>query len=153
MPKFTQKLYAFVYSCLIDFPESNIDYVTVTTKSFFQNVDRIITVKTDQQNWRLRENKTEFVCLAHNVFGFDLFFLMQDFGATTWNTKDFNVDGSGLTRINFANIALSTNFINALKYYQKTLAQLTKTPNEAEKDAIKKLTRQLLVRYDYFGLI
>ena len=78
---------------------------------------------------------------------------MQDFGATTWNTKDFNVDGSGLTRINFANIALSNNFINALKYYQKTLAQLTKTANEEEKDAIKKLTRQLLVRYDYFGLI
>lgn len=78
---------------------------------------------------------------------------MQDFGATTWNTKDFNVDGSGPTRINFANIALSTNFINALKYYQKTLAQLTKTANEEENGAIKKLTRQLLVRYDYFGLI
>ena len=153
MPKFTQKLYIFVYSCLIDFPESNIDYVTVTTTNFFQNVDRIIKEKTDQRNWKLRENKTEFVCLAHNVFGFDLIFLMQDFGATAWNTKDYNVDGSGLKRINFANIAFSTKFIDTLKYYEKIPAQLTKTANEEGKKAVKKLTRQFLMRYDYFGLI
>ena len=153
MPKFTQKLYVFVYSCLIDFPESNIDYVTATTTNIFQNVDRIIKEKTDQQNWRLRENKIKFVCLADNVFGFDLIFLMQDFGATAWNTKDYNVDGSGLKRINFANIAFSTKFIHTLKYYQKIFTQLTKTANEEEKNAIKKLTRRFLVRYYYFGLI
>ena len=35
MSKFTQKLYAFVYACLIDFPSSNIAYETITTTIFF----------------------------------------------------------------------------------------------------------------------
>lgn len=92
MPKFAKKLYAFVYSCLIDFPELNVDYDTVTTTNFFHNVDEIIKVKVhlhyshvtgeilgyaqDFCNWRLRENKTDFVCLTHNVFGFGMVFLM-----------------------------------------------------------------------------
>ena len=45
MPRSTQKLYVFVYSRLIAFPESNIDNETVTTTKYFQNVDQIIKVK------------------------------------------------------------------------------------------------------------
>ena len=78
---------------------------------------------------------------------------MEGFRATAWNTKDFNVGGLGLTRINFTNIASSTKFIDTLKYYQKSLSQLTKTATEEQKNAIKKLTRQFLVMPDYFGLI
>ena len=66
-----------------------------------------------------------------------MYFLIQGFRATACTTKDFNIGGSGLTRINFANIGLSTKFMNTLKYYQKTVT-------DEEKNAIKKLTRQLL---------
>lgn len=43
--------------------------------------------------------------------------------------------------------------MDTLKYYQKSLAQLTKTATELEKIPVKKLTRQFLVRHDYFRLI
>lgn len=82
-----------------------------------------------------------------------MYFLIQGFRASAWNTKDFNIGGSGLTRINFVNISSSTKFINTLKYYQKSLAQLIKTATDEEKNATKKLTRQFLVRHNYFGLI
>ena len=94
--KFTLKLYAFVYSWLIDFPVSNISFETIATTNIFENVNRIIKVKihthhhchiTDQiisyvndfYNLRLRENKTESVCFAHNVFNFDKFFFYTRF--------------------------------------------------------------------------
>ena len=104
-------------------------------------------------NWRLRENKTEFVCCAHNFFGFHMYFLIQGFRVTACNTKDFTVGGSGLTRINFVNISSSTKFFDEVKYYQKSLAQLIKTVTDKEKNAIKKQTKQCLVRHDYFGPI
>ena len=67
-----------------------------------------------------------------------------------WNTKYFNIGESVLTRINFANISLSTKFIDTLKYYQKCLVQLTKAVSDKEKNVFKKLTRQFLVRRNYF---
>ena len=88
-------------------------------------------------NWRLRENKTEFVCFAHNFFGFDMYFLIQGFRATAWNTKDFIIGRTGLTNFNFANISSKTKFVDTLKYYQKSLEQLTMTATEEEKEAIK----------------
>ena len=45
IPKFCLKLYAFVYDALIDFPESNFMYNTITTTNFFRNVQRLIKVK------------------------------------------------------------------------------------------------------------
>ena len=67
-------------------------------------------------NWRLCENKTGFVCFAHNFFSFDMYFLSQDFRATAWNTKGFDIGGTSLTNINFANISSKTKFLDTLKY-------------------------------------
>lgn len=39
------KHYAFVYSRLINFPVSNITFEAVTSRMFFENVNRIIDVK------------------------------------------------------------------------------------------------------------
>ena len=96
--KFTQKLHAFVYACLIDFQSSNIVYETITTTNLFQNVNHIVKVKThlhysyvtgeilgyvhNSCNWRLQENKTALLCFAYNFFGFDISFLIQGFRAT-----------------------------------------------------------------------
>ena len=107
------KLYAFVYDKLVEFPESDIAYDTITTKNFFRNVYHMIKFKMhlhhshvtgeilgyvhDFCNWRVRENKTKFVIFAHNFFGFDMFFLLKGFRATAWNTKDINIGGTNLT--------------------------------------------------------
>ena len=45
IPKFNRKLYASVYDAMIDFPESNFMYDTITTANFFRNVHRLSKVK------------------------------------------------------------------------------------------------------------
>ena len=107
IPEFNLKLCAFVYDKLVEFPETDIVYNTITTDSFFRNVYLMIKAKIhlhhshvtsqilgyvhDFCNWRVRENKTEFVIFAHNLFGFDMFFLLKGFRATAWNKKDINI--------------------------------------------------------------
>ena len=88
IPRFNVKLYAFVYDKLVEFPKSDITYDTITTNNFFRNVYHMVKVKIhlhhsdvtgeilgyvhDFCNWRVRENKTDFVIFAHNFFGFDM---------------------------------------------------------------------------------
>ena len=167
IPKFHLKSYAFVYKKLVVFPESDIAYETVTTDKIFRNVYRMIKVKMhlhhshmtgeilgyvhDFCNWRVRENKTEFVVFALNFFGFDMFFLLKGFQATAWDTKDINLGGINLTNINFANLGSETKYIDTLKYYQKSLWQLAATLSVDEKLTVNKVTEQFLRQHDYFS--
>ena len=85
IPRFNLKLYGFVYGlCFM--------YDTVTTNNFFRNVHCLIKVKVylhhshiagkivgyvhDFCNWNVRENKSEIAVIAHNLFGFDMFFFI-----------------------------------------------------------------------------
>ena len=131
---------------MLDFPESDIAYDTITTNDFFKNVHQILKVKMhlhyshvtgDFCNSRVRENKTEFFVFAHNFFGFDMYFLLKGFRVTAWNSKDINIGGTNLTHINFANIGNETKFIDTLKDYQKSLGQLAATLSEEEKLSVK----------------
>ena len=90
IPRFNLKVYALVYDAMIDFPQSNFIYDTITTNNFFRNVHRLIKVKVhlhpyhitgkilgyahDFCNWNVRENKLEIAMTAHNLFGFDMFY-------------------------------------------------------------------------------
>ena len=112
---------------------------TILRTKFLENINQIIKAKIhmhhsyvtgellsyyhDFCNWRLRENKNEFACFAHNFFRFEKYLLMQGFRATSWNTKDFNITGTGSRNINFTNISFETKFFDTLKSYQKILAQ------------------------------
>ena len=89
----------------------------------------------------------------HNFFGFDMYFFIRGYRATAWNSKNLNIGGTGLTRINFANINKTHKFIDTLKYYQQSLSQLTKTATEEENKAIKKLAVQYISNHDYFGTV
>ena len=166
IPRFNLKLYAFAYKKLVEFPKSDITYNTVVINDFFRNVCHIIKVKMhlhhsyvtgeilgyihDFCNWRVRESKTEFVVFAHNLFGFSVFFLLKDFPATAWNTKDINIDGANLININFANISNKTKFIDSLKYYQKSLGQLAATLSVNEK-LTEQVAEQFVRSHDYFS--
>ena len=48
-------------------------------------------------------------------------------------TKDFNIGRTGSININFTNISSKSKFADTIKYYQKTLAQLTMTVTDEEK--------------------
>ena len=45
IPRFNLKVYAFVYDAMIDFPQSNFMYDTITTNNFFKNVNHLIKLK------------------------------------------------------------------------------------------------------------
>ena len=99
IPKFNLKLYAFVNDAMIDVPESNFMYDTITTANFFRNMHHLIKVKIhlhhshitgeilgfilhDFCNWTVRENKSDIAMIAHNLFGFDMFFLLKWYRVT-----------------------------------------------------------------------
>ena len=98
IPRFNLKLYAFVYDAMIDFPQSNFMYDAITTNTFFRNAHHLIKVKVhlhhshitgkilgyghDFCNWNVRENISEIAMIAHNLFGFDMFFFIKGYRAT-----------------------------------------------------------------------
>ena len=165
--KFYLKLYKSVYDRLIDFPKADFMYDTVTTNHFFRKVYRLIKVKVhlhhsditgkilgyvhDFCNLKVRENKTETVMIVHSLFGFDMFFFIKGFQATAWNTKNINLGRTNLTHSNFANIGGKIKLLDTLKYYQKSLAQLTSPLSDKEKIEVKKVAEQFFNQRNYFS--
>ena len=86
----------------------------------------------------------EVPVIAHNLFGFDLCYFIKSYIAPAWCSKQLKIRGNSLTHINFSNIAGEIKFIDSLKYYQKSLAELARTLSEEEKAVIKKLAEQFL---------
>ena len=102
--RFNLKVYAFIDNAMIDFSQSHFMYDTIATNNFFENLNSLIKVKVhlnnshitenilgyvhDFCNWNDRENKSEIVMIAHNLFGFDMFVFIKGYHATACNTKD-----------------------------------------------------------------
>lgn len=64
-------------------------------------------------NTKVRENQDFFSCLAHNMFGFDFYFIMRGVKLPVWKFTDLQVGGSNLANINFANLS-SQNSLSVL---------------------------------------
>ena len=170
LPKFSSKIYAFVYEMLVYFPSSDIQYETFTTTSFFVNVHHLIKMKIhlhhshvtgkilgyarDFCNTRLVE-KTEpdIPVIAHNLFGFDLYYFIKGYIASAWCSKQLNIGGNNLTQFNFSNITGKIKFIDSLKYYQKSLSELASTISDEKRAAIRKLTEQFFNQHYYFSRV
>ena len=54
-----------------------------------------------------------------------------------------------MTNINFTNISGEVKFIDTLKYYQKSLAELSATLPDEEKNSVKQLAKLLLSSHHY----
>ena len=168
--KFNLKVYAFVYDMLVYFPKSDIQYGSFTTSAFFINVHRLIKMKIhlhhshitgkvigyahDFCNTKVTEKcSPDIPVIAHNLFFFDLYYFMKGYIASAWCSTMLNIGGTNLTQINFSNITGETKFIESLKYYQKSLAEIASTLTDEEKISIKKLAEQFLNRHYYFSKI
>ena len=88
--------------------------------------------------------------IAHNLFGFDLYYFIKGSIAFAWCSKELNIGGNNLTQINFSNITGEIKFIYTLRYYQKILAELASKLSDEEKISVKKLTEPFLNQHDYF---
>ena len=159
VPKFNLKIYVYVYDELVCFPRSDLDYETITINKFFTNVHRLIRGKFhlhhshitgkisgyahDFCNATLVEKSTpDIPFVAHNFFGFDLFYYMKAYIASAWCSKELNIGGTNLTQANYGNISGEIRFIDSLKFYQRSLGELFSTLTTEEKNAVKNLTEK-----------
>ena len=102
----------------------------------------------------LAEKKTcEIPFIAHNFFGFDLFYFLKAYVAPTWRSKELNIGGNKLTQANYGNINGEIKLIDSLKFYQRSLGELSSTLTDTEKNAVKKLTEKFLNQDYYFCTI
>ena len=162
IPKINLKIYAFLYDALFCFP-FNGELDSITSNKFFTHVHNQIKQKLhihhshitgqifgythDFCNKRVVElQNPEIPCIAHNLFGFD-------FSTTAWQSKNLNCGGVNLTNLNFASISAEIKFIDSLKYYQRSLAELTSSMDKIEIEMSKKSMIKFLTNHYYFSTI
>ena len=76
--------------------------------------------------------------MAHNFFGFDIFYYLKTYIASAWCSKKLNIGGTNLTHVNYGIIDNEIKLIDSLKYYQKDLADLSSTLTQEEKRGSRK---------------
>ena len=170
VPKFTVQMYACFYDMLMHFPRCKFEQLkTIATRGMFTNFYKGINTKThlhhshitreikghshDFCNWKVREIAFEIPLIGHNFWGFDIVYMVKGYRSSCWGTKEFEMGGTNLTNVNYANIRNQINIIDSLKYYQTTLAGLTSTTDDKEKGSIRKLIEQFLTEHIYFGKV
>ena len=91
--------------------------------------------------------------IAHNFFGFDLYYFLKAYIASDWCSNTLNIGGTNLIQVNFGNIAGEIKLIDTLKFYQESLAGLASTFSDEEIVAVKKVTEKFLNEHYYFSTI
>ena len=102
---------------------------------------------------QMERSTAEIPFIAHNFFGFDLFYYLKAYIASAWCSKAVNIGGTNLIHANFGNITGEIKLIDSLKFYQKSLGELSSTLTSDEKIAVKKLTEEFLNQHYYFSTV
>ena len=144
------------------FLQNKFEFETVATNDWFENIHKITNVKVhlhhshvagevigyahDFCNLKVRENKGVISCIAHNFFGFDIYFFLQAIRLSASKTKDTNIGGTGLTNVSFASND-QLKLIDTMKYFQTSLGKLVETLSADEKCTSQKLRVQFLTTH------
>ena len=99
-----------------------------------------------------REN-SEISFIAHTFYGFDLFYFIKAYIACAWESKELNIGGNNLTHANYGNISSEIKLIGSLKFYQRSLGEISSTLTNIEKDAVKNVTENFLNQHHQFCTI
>ena len=170
VPRFNLKIYTFVYDELVCFPKSDIQYETFTTKKIFVRVHRLIKMKVHLHHSHItgkiigyshdfcntaviEKTSPDIPVVAHNLFGFDLYYFIIGYIESAWCSKSLNIAGNNSTHINFSNISGEIKFIDSLKFYQKSLSEIASTLPVEEKLAVKEITTTFLNQHYYFSTV
>ena len=84
------------------------------------------------------KTRSEIPFVVHNFFGFHIFYYFKTYIASAWCSKKLNLGGANLTYVNYGIIDNEIKLIDSLKYYQKSLADLSSTLTQEEKRAAEK---------------
>ena len=105
-------------------------------------------------NLKVQGNKFFSPLFAHNLFGFDFFSVVKGIRLCIWRTKNFCIGGSNLTNVNYrstnVNIVDEVKFIDTMRYYQQSLANLPNTMCDKEKVKEKSACEKFLKSHFYF---
>ena len=136
--KFNLKVYAYVYKELFIFPSRDIEYETITTNKFFLHTHQMIKGKAhlhhshitgeiigythDFCNTKVIEKSNiDIPFIAHNFFGFDIFYFLKTYVASAWCTKEVSVGGNHLPHVNFGSIENEIKLIDLSKKFSRTI--------------------------------
>ena len=78
---------------------------------------------------------------------------MKAYIASAWCSKALNIGGTNLTQANYGNISSEIRLIDSLKFYQRSLGELSSTLTAKEKIAVKKLAEKFLNERFYFSTV
>ena len=78
---------------------------------------------------------------------------MKAYIASAWCSKALNIGGTNLTQANYGNISSEIRLIDSLKFYQRSLGELSSTLTAEEKIAIKKLAEILFNEHFHFSTV
>ena len=95
-------------------------------------------------NLQIRENYYTIPVFAHNQFRFDFFLLLKGFRASFWETTEIFIEGKNPTNVSFAIVQNQVRFIDTVKYYQQSLANLAASMTDIEKENVRKNCRKFL---------
>ena len=101
----------------------------------------------------IERSTPEIPFVAHNFFGFNLFYFMKAYIASAWRSKALNIGSTNLTQANYGNISSEIRLIDSLKFYQRSLGELSSTLTAEEKIAVKKLTENFLNEHCYSSTV
>ena len=169
VPKINLKIYAYLYDELFCFP-FNGEFDCLTSNKFFIHVHNQIKQKLhlhhshitgeiygyahDFCNKKVIElENPEIPCIAHNLFGFDFWIFMKGFSATAWRSKELSAGGTNLTNLNYSSIRGEIKFIDSLKCYQRSLAELTSSMDKIEIENAKTSMKIFIQKHYYFSTV
>ena len=78
---------------------------------------------------------------------------MKGFSTTCWCSKELSAAGTNLANLNFGNLRGEIKFIDSLKYYQRSLAELTSSMDTNEIENAKTVMNSFLKNHHYFSTI
>ena len=94
---------------------------------------------------KVRENYFKIPVVAHNLFRFDFFFLLEGLRSGVWRTRDVSIGGKNPTDINFAIIGNQVQLLDTIKYFQQSLSGLASSLIDKEKEAIFRKCEKFLL--------
>ena len=131
--KSINKIIRFVYTNIMKFPKNAFVTDVILSNNFLANVCNIIFGREvihhshiageiigyahNFCNQKVRQNKNQISVIAHNLFGFDIFFFLKGLRLGLWQTTNLSIGASNLTNINYASIGEQIKFIDIMKYY------------------------------------
>ena len=95
-------------------------------------------------NQKVKENYYTIPVITHTQFRFDFFLFLKGLRPSVWKTQDISIGVKNPSNINFAIIRNQVKFIDSVKYFQHSLANIGNSMTDPEKQNVRKTCRNFI---------